>query len=129
VISRRDACKRNSLRQNRAATGAGAFVGFSSADQALDAGFATAVSSGHNAWLWYPGGRHKLPVDDTFSLMMGVRLTRADADYTQVYFDVAGGDCTKSGYSKYKPSRGLKETVPGNIPAGRMHDREGYEDD
>ena len=109
--------KRDDLDNNRvdkmkevdAATEAGAFVGFKSGSLSASVSYATDVSSEHDGYLWYMNGGYALPVNDQFSMKLGVHLTWADDDYMDTYFGVSGKDSARSGFSKYSASSGFKD--------------------
>ncbi len=92
------------------ATEMGAFVGYASGDASVDLAYAGDVSSEHDGSLVYLGGKYKIPVDDKFTMILGVHLTWADDDYMETYFGVSGSNANRSGLPKYKASSGFKDT-------------------
>ncbi|MEA2092948.1 MAG: MipA/OmpV family protein [Pseudomonadota bacterium] len=98
------------MKEVDAETELGAFLGFKSGALMAAVGYVTDVSSESDGSLWYLKGGYDLPVNQKFSMNVGVHLTYADDDYMDTYFGVSRKDSARSGLPQYTASSGFKDT-------------------
>lgn len=92
-----------------AAVMAGGFAGFEYGDWSASVEAMKDAADANEGSIVRLNGGYKVPIDQTWSMNLGVFATYADDDYMEAYFSVSPADSLRSGLPVYKAEAGFKD--------------------
>jgi outer membrane protein len=87
----------------------GGFLGFQYGNWSADIEAMADAADGNDGAIVRLNGGYRIPIDQIWSLSLGVFTTWADDDYMQSYFEIDAADSARSGLSTFNADSGFKD--------------------